>query len=286
MSKIYDCFTYNNEELILKLRLETLHQIVDTFVIAESPFTHTGRPKPLHLQLSRFEKFRSKIVHLIVDDIPLEPENFMLNENYQRNALLRGLKMASPEDRIIISDVDEIPSPDAIRRYHPWFLYGTFMQRFYCYYLNNLAVQKHDPVRPRWWIRAKITTMKHLTEFFQTPQNLRLYKTGPGIGGQLKYLHRKLRHQRLSDGGWHFSWIMTPQGMIDKIESVYETQFDLPHIKNTETIKSAIASGLDILGKGERFRLVNLDAHFPQYLVNNFDQFRSYYCPPNTLSKE
>ena len=40
--KIIDCFIYNNEDLILDLRLNTLDQYVDKFVIVESKFNHSG----------------------------------------------------------------------------------------------------------------------------------------------------------------------------------------------------------------------------------------------------
>jgi beta-1,4-mannosyl-glycoprotein beta-1,4-N-acetylglucosaminyltransferase len=280
LPRIFDCFTYYNEELLLGLRLETLHKAVDKFVIAEATHTHTGKPKPLFFNPTRFAKFSSKITHLVVDDMPLHLGNPMANENHQRNALLRGLSEAAQDDWVIISDVDEIPNPTTIKRYRPWNLYGTLVQRFYSYFLNNLAVRPSDLMTPRWWIRAKITTMAHLTQFFRTPQNLRLYKSDPGIAGLLKYLQRKMLHQQLRDGGWHFSWLMTPEQMINKIESVYETQFDRPEIKSVDAIRTAIQAGQDILKKGERFRLVELDSSFPPYLREHLDQFREWYLDP------
>jgi len=47
--KIYDCFTYYNEDMILKLRLETLWDYVDYFVIVEANFTHSGKDKNFYL---------------------------------------------------------------------------------------------------------------------------------------------------------------------------------------------------------------------------------------------
>jgi beta-1,4-mannosyl-glycoprotein beta-1,4-N-acetylglucosaminyltransferase len=280
LPKIYDCFTYYNEDLLLRLRLETLNEVVDRFVIAEATHTHTGKPKPLFFKPERYAKFSSKIIHLVVDDMPLHLGNPMANENYQRNALLRGLKEAASDDWVIVSDVDEIPNPVTIRRYRPWYLYGTLVQRFYSYFLNNLAVRTSDLKTPRWWIRAKITTMAHLTNFFRTPQNLRLYKSDPGILGFSKYLCRKICHQRLREGGWHFSWLMTPEQMINKIESVYETQFDRPDIKSVDAIRAAVQAGRDILKKDERFRLVEVDSTFPPYLRNHLAEFGDWYLDP------
>ena len=43
--KIYDCFMYFDEDLILDLRLNYLNEFVDQFIIVESKFTHRGDPK-------------------------------------------------------------------------------------------------------------------------------------------------------------------------------------------------------------------------------------------------
>ena len=40
--KIFDCFMYFDEDLILDVRLNTLHENIDYFVIVESKFTHKG----------------------------------------------------------------------------------------------------------------------------------------------------------------------------------------------------------------------------------------------------
>ena len=43
--RLYDCFMYNNENLILELRLNTLDKLVHKFVIVESAFDHQGNKK-------------------------------------------------------------------------------------------------------------------------------------------------------------------------------------------------------------------------------------------------
>ena len=44
-SKIFDCFIFNNEDLLLDIRLNTLDKYVDYFVIVESRFLHSGKEK-------------------------------------------------------------------------------------------------------------------------------------------------------------------------------------------------------------------------------------------------
>ena len=45
--KIYDCFMYFDEEVVVDVRLNTLNEFVDYFVIVESKFTHKGDPRNL-----------------------------------------------------------------------------------------------------------------------------------------------------------------------------------------------------------------------------------------------
>ena len=47
--KIVDCFMYFDEDLVLDIRLNTLNDIVDKFVIAEATRNHAGKNKKLNL---------------------------------------------------------------------------------------------------------------------------------------------------------------------------------------------------------------------------------------------
>ena len=40
--KIFDCFMYFDEDIVLDLRLNLLNDFVDYFVIVESKFNHKG----------------------------------------------------------------------------------------------------------------------------------------------------------------------------------------------------------------------------------------------------
>ena len=47
--KLFDCFMYNNEDLLLDLRLNILDKFVDQFIIIESQFDHQGKKKKIKL---------------------------------------------------------------------------------------------------------------------------------------------------------------------------------------------------------------------------------------------
>ena len=125
--KIFDCFMYFDEEIILDLRLNILDQYVDYFVIVESIYTHRGEKRELKFNHDKFKKFKDKIIYLVYDQNPSKIEevlseddhdvkshkyifNALYRENGQRNFILNGLKEAENEDLILISDVDEIPN--------------------------------------------------------------------------------------------------------------------------------------------------------------------------------
>ena len=125
--KIFDCFMYFNEELMLEVRLNELNQYVDKFIIVESSYTHSGENKGFNFNKEKFKKFADKIEYIQVNEKPKnlieisnndnlsdinskKIQNALILENYQRNSIMRGLEDASDMDFIIISDIDEIPN--------------------------------------------------------------------------------------------------------------------------------------------------------------------------------
>ena len=115
---VWSASTFNNELDVLEIRLETLDPLVDRFVLAEAPVTQRNQPKPLYFEENkeRFAKWLPKITHIVVDDMP-DGEGWDANwarERHQRNALAAGLREVDPSDRVLISDLDEIPYPDAL----------------------------------------------------------------------------------------------------------------------------------------------------------------------------
>ena len=45
--KIYDCFMFNNEDLILDIRLNYLYDVVEKFILVESLYNHQGKKKKI-----------------------------------------------------------------------------------------------------------------------------------------------------------------------------------------------------------------------------------------------
>ena len=84
--KIYDCFSYWDEDLLLELRLNILNEYVDYFVIVEGNKTWQNNYKKLRFNINNFQKFENKIIYIPVEDLP-DGDNPYLRENFQRNAI-------------------------------------------------------------------------------------------------------------------------------------------------------------------------------------------------------
>ena len=78
--KIFDCFMFFNEEMLLDVRLNELNKFVDKFVITESTYTHSGKPKKLLFDINKYSKFKDKIKYIIVDQQPEGIADILDNE--------------------------------------------------------------------------------------------------------------------------------------------------------------------------------------------------------------
>ena len=129
--KIYDCFMFSDEKMILDIRLNVLNEYVDHFVIVESKFKHNGNIKNKNFNISDFSKFQNKIIYIyldreptnlvVIDDKNNEDKknknllhNTYLRENSQRNMINEGISSANSEDIIIVGDIDEIPNLEGL----------------------------------------------------------------------------------------------------------------------------------------------------------------------------
>ena len=267
--KIFDCFSYWDEDLLLDLRLNVLNDYVDYFVIVEWNKTWQNNPKNLKFELSNFNKFKDKIIYIPVEDLP-DGDNPYERENYQRNAISRGLINANDDDKVIISDLDEIPNPSKIKLFKKDMRYAVFKQMHF-YYKINLQSQ----VKP-FWYGSRIC----LKKFLKSPQWLR----------DLKFKKRpfwridKFRLNNIIDnGGWHFCNLKSPEELLYKYKNLCETndpyhfkeKIDKKHL-SVEEIKKKIDSGKDIIGREDNFKKVSIDNTYPNYLINNLNNFKNW----------
>lgn len=304
--KVYDCFMFFNELDILELRLNILNDKVDYFVLAEATTTHSGEKKELFFgkNKERFNKFKDKIIHVVVDDMPkIINGDRWPQDTFQRNAVIRGLKDCKDDDIIMISDLDEIPNLenfDQIKNtikinstkndtlYNIYFKFKKwlssiksnskilkyikiatdvyaiksnrmimFKQNLYYYYLNGF-LHNH-------WFGTRMVLYKDLiTEYHSTPQQIR----------------NSMATTIIENGGWHFSYLTSPEDISWKIKSITHSEFDKPEFTDIDVIKKRIEKGEFLFGKHFKEDLkityINIDNSYPKYILDNKAKYSSH----------
>lgn len=290
---IYDCFLYYDEDMLLELRLNTLHQYVDKFVIVESLYTFTGQKRErLHFDIEKFARFSDKIIYVVNDRVPvIHQQAFQSNsslvnagetdpwqnETKARNTIMLGLAEARDEDIIIISDVDEIPHPAALAEFSRRHLCTTLYQHFYNFKFN-LQVMNDDGT-PRLCKLPKMVTFKNLKGFFRgQPELLRNVKRRgtPIRESWLRWNLLKLRTKIVPQGGWHFSWVMTDERISEKMSTISHTEHDLPEFNNPDHIRHCVENNIDIWNRPRKMKIVPLDSRLPAWLVANKARFKDF----------
>lgn len=279
---IYDCFLYYDEDMLLDIRLNTLAAHVDKFVIVESTHTFTGKEKTLNFDINKFSAFRDKIIYVVYDDAPFyKAENpkevdAWRNEAETRNAIVRGLTSARDDDLVLVADVDEIYNPQVLNSISPKALCTTIYMSFYNYQFN-LQVFNNDG-SPRLCKLPRATSVRNLKRFFgNKPEDLRNIKRSAVRQSFWRWNSFKLRNKVVQHGGWHFSWIMHPERIAEKMSSISHTEYDTPEFNNRDNIVRALTEGCDLWGRERKMVKQALTTQaFPAYLVGNRDKYTDF----------
>jgi len=293
--KIFDCFMYFDEEIVLDLRLNTLNEHVDYFVIVESSFTHKGEKRKLLFNHEKFSKFKNKIIYLTYDEEPKNIEKVLDNdseseksrkyifnaayrENGQRNFISHGLSNATDNDLILVSDVDEIPNLESCELDKIQEKIILFKQDMF-YYKFNLKLpalvwagtkgcKKKDLISPQWL--RNIKDRKYPFFRFDT------------IFSKTKYMSIKF----IETGGWHFSNIKTAKEIEFKLKSyLHHREFDVnpmttQEIENIIDNKQAIYDlkvdkRVNKIGDGSKLENYPLNK-LPKYLQKNINKYEKW----------
>lgn len=223
--KIYDCFLYCNEDIILDVRLNTLNKFVDKFVIVESKYYHNGQYKGFNFKIENYEKFKEKIVYLAINEKPNNLEileakkkniskkimNAIKFENDQRNYIQNAIINCEDDDIIILSDIDEIPKLDKLNFSKINDEIVHFNQK-YCYYKFNLF-NPHQS-----WFGSRLIKKKNL----KNPQWLRNLKIKKYPFWRIdKIFNDKIypNFKLIQNGGWHFSYLNNAEGILNKLQT-------------------------------------------------------------------
>lgn len=264
---IVDAFLYFNEVECAEVRVHELADVVDLFVEIVSARTFTGlaieNAGVLDLPADLMDRLHwHKATSDVVTDDPWQ------REAHQRNAILDALEALdlAPDDIILIGDVDEIPSANAVREAAKQAATGVqvaFDQTLCLYYVNNQCVNMR-------WRGTQAVRYDYLKSV--TPQGVRDYRNGT------PYV--------VSNGGWHFSSLVLDDPvsrMTAKIQAFSHQEVNRPEVLDPENIRRRVALGQDIQGRTDvRFR-VEQGAVLPRYVTENKERLNALFYPGSSL---
>lgn len=255
---IWDCFLFLNELKMLEIRLNTLYDHVDYFVIGESDESHAGNIKPYNFELNRdkFKTFENKIIYL---KIPKNSEiaSGVDKEHYQRSYLIKGLANTPPEDYIMISDIDEIPdfrNPNILNNLPNGNKPLVLQQKRHDFFLNWESTN---------WNWRCVAILKK--KYVQDLQTLRMQGRVDGSPSTV------------IPNGWHFSY----QGGIEAIKykascTSEHSLYGKPEVTNTDRLIQSFKNKELYWDPTYKYKLVEIDNTYPDYIVKNIHLFQDW----------
>ena len=293
--KIFDCFMYMNEDVVLDLRLNYLNEYVDYFVIVESTYFHNGKKKKLNFDFKKFKYFKEKIIYVVLNEEPNDIEtinetdsekiknskhilNGMRRDYFQRNFIQKGLEACKENDIVLISDIDEIPNLENFNKYSIKNEIVFFKQKMFYYkfdlcskdisWYGTRGCRKKILKNPQWLrnLKSKYYSYLRLDTFF--------YKN-------------KVRCAKfINDGGWHFSYLNSPEQIENKLKNyAHYWEYNISKLQINE-IRDKIKKKISIYDlkvdmkkskfkSGQKLEHVELDA-LPKYLKNNITKYKPW----------
>lgn len=263
--KIIDTFMFYNELDMLYYRLSILYDIVDYFVIVEATLTHAGNPKKLYYDENKekFAKFADKIIHVIDDQLIENINDYELhyNEHHHRDYIYEGIKQLNLDDndKIIISDLDELPDPNAIRKIKaekPIFNNMHLEMDMYWYNLTCKCTQK--------WIAPIVSHYALVNLFDKSSQKVRMGQ-GPRSQGFI------------NPGGWHLTYFGDYKFIRNKLEQFcHSNEFNFEKYKGEDNIKKNIKEYSDLFMRPAN-QFVKISISENNYLPPEYQTYLQQY---------
>ena len=294
--KIFDCTLFYDEDLILEVRLNMLDKYVDKFIICESKYTHSGQKKKLNFDISKFSKFKNKIIYLTLDNEPddliyQKEDNSLFEKDinrrinsikriaHQRNKLMDGLTEANNDDFVFYSDNDEMPNFVNFDFKANKNKIVMFKQRLF-YYKFNLFCDRVD------WYGTKGCKRKELISF----EWLRQIKTKKYPFFRFDTLFSKKKYTNvkiIENGGWHFTRLQSP-------EDIHSKELNAEHHDEYRLAKKDVSRIADLIkrktidydhkakttdfkfSKEFKLKALSLD-HMPLFLQQNVNKYSEWF---------
>jgi hypothetical protein len=257
MGEVRDGFIFYNELELLEIRLYELAPVVDKFVLVEATHTHQGNEKPLYFDENKSWFNKYNIEHIIIPTkFPKNPTTQQVwdNEIWQRDHIADGFTN-SREDIGMVSDVDEIPSREFVETLKKGRRIPLKLKQRMSYYFMNTVSPAME-----WYgtVIAPCPVIKQVS--CQTMRDCRHDPSMPS-----------------AESGWHFSYLGTPEFIVDKLKNFTHSEYNKPEYTNIDRVRELIGQGKDILGRGYTFEKIESD-YWPHLVRDEPERFGKYFA--------
>ena len=253
--RITDTILYNGD-LVALTRIKYLFDVVDEFIIVESWVTFSGQVKPqLYFHepdtYAQFLPFMHKIKYVVIKFIPDVPPSFKgpvssvgtleiwWRETYSRSYFKFFIRPYSaevevmstdpqPPDMYLVCDCDEIPDRDVLQQLRTNGAFSPDISldvplhfNMYIFFYNFQWLMKSD------WSAPYMISSKGLFQL-------------PGVS------HPRYSRGQVVGNGWHCSYFMSIDKMIQKIEAFSHQELNTDANKDREYIQQCLREGLDL----------------------------------------
>tara|TARA_B110000881_G_scaffold212255_1_gene221719 strand:- start:201 stop:1046 length:846 start_codon:yes stop_codon:yes gene_type:complete len=279
--------------MMLDIRFNILNEFVYKFIIIESLYSHSGKKKKLNFNINNYPKFKDKIIYLVIEH---EPENLIKSDldlkQYEKriNSLKRidlsyeymnkGIKDATDEDLIILSDNDEIPNLNSnlFKKTNKNII--IFKQLLFYYKFNLL----YDGMS---WFGSKACKKKYLKSFSWLKhiknKSYPFWRLDTYFSGL-----KNINLQIVNDGGWHFTNIKSPKDLLQKMQNFgHHDEFDASGLTQDDLEKKIESKKVfynHLVDKSEvdkwtfdyELKKIN-DELLPNYLIENKNNYKKWF---------
>lgn len=268
--KTYDCFPYDGEK-ILDLRLKVLFDYVDYFIIGESNISFSGKKKKFQFNINNYSWAKEKIrYYKFYENDYKSCSSDWDREKQCRNLLIKGLSNVSPNDRILLSDCDEIFNPFNLEYNNSICVYDLMKSRFFADYvcINN-PIYRHA-------VSFKAVYLKKYS----------LYQLREAWQNRLKLFDNQ-KIIIIKNGGWHFSYLDNPKKIIfNKIKKfpkdfIPNNKVNINFLRNNT--ESMIRNGIDIYFSQNLWGRVK-NYHLNNQIVEEWFRVNFKFLSPKNIS--
>lgn len=264
MPKVFDCFMFMNEFEHLRIRLEELHEVVDTFILVEGDLTHTGHPKPLHFHEKRFDEIPKEFlrkIHHVMARLPAygnEPWFGWGREQLQRMEIPKALRHleVQTDDIVLTGDVDEIPRLGAILDYAQ-----QGREDICCLEERNLHYNLNTRLKAPT-LDPKICRYRHVLEMKVS---------------DMRYLQQVQPLHVLQDAGWHLSFMGGTDKIIEKLKAYAHYDVREPRMDffvSRENVETSVRDRKSLFQREDLQYVENTDLEdLPSRILKNKQHF-------------